>query len=591
MTFLEAAIEVLRHETKALHFSEIAKAAVTRKLLSHVGRDPEAAMRSCLTSAVRGNHSEVISRTKPGHYIIRPGAVLPDPPPIPEPVNGSLSKKANDIEAKPAKSKAGGRTRRKAGDASTKTASRKTASKSDEAGEDANGAVATDEPPSRSKAAARRRGRGRQRSGAAEADASGDADDQSAETGTDERDAGAKMNDDGPDDDGAADEAPRERAEPRADSVSDDAETPVQLEFAAPAGAGLEGVTDVALVMANAMSRIVDERPELRGELEAMQAKRESEARARAHAVTRAPAATSRPAPSRPVQTVHVKSPSRRLDEPEERGGRRRRRRRRRSRKVDWTARAAGEAPGARVDDLLDRVATTLTDAGSRSLHVRQIAESLAEQDVLGGEISEIERAVTAALLADVGRFRRRSRFVARGDARYQLQASRLPKGAADAEEAFRDKTLALEAETRLQLINWVSSLGVRALESVVRIYLQRRDHSVLATLPPSRGLTKLVVDDNDDDDDDKTLVVVVPRKSALDLKAWQDDAGEHGCTQILVIAMGDVPDEAESNVRFVDALELGRWLFDNRVGVETVRLEVPMLDPAVIESIGGLDT
>ncbi|MCA9707139.1 MAG: winged helix-turn-helix domain-containing protein, partial [Myxococcales bacterium] len=57
MTFLEAAIEVLREADGPLHFGEVARRAVEGNLLSHVGRDPEAAMRSCLMSAVRTGHS------------------------------------------------------------------------------------------------------------------------------------------------------------------------------------------------------------------------------------------------------------------------------------------------------------------------------------------------------------------------------------------------------------------------------------------------------------------------------------------------------------------------------------------------------
>src|SRR5688572_26468280 len=80
MTFLEAAIEILRSADGPLHFSEVAKRAVERNLLSHVGRDPEAAMRSCLNSAVRGGHDggeSLIVRDKPGFYAIREGAELP----------------------------------------------------------------------------------------------------------------------------------------------------------------------------------------------------------------------------------------------------------------------------------------------------------------------------------------------------------------------------------------------------------------------------------------------------------------------------------------------------------------------------------
>ncbi|MGB1700561.1 MAG: winged helix-turn-helix domain-containing protein, partial [Nannocystaceae bacterium] len=65
MTFLEAAIEVLRDAPEPLHYSAIAKEAVERNLLSHVGRDPEAAMQKCLTSAVRAGEEALLQRSKP----------------------------------------------------------------------------------------------------------------------------------------------------------------------------------------------------------------------------------------------------------------------------------------------------------------------------------------------------------------------------------------------------------------------------------------------------------------------------------------------------------------------------------------------
>src|SRR5690349_19431256 len=88
MTFLEAAIEVLRHEPEPLHFAEIAKPAVQRNLPAHAGRDPEAAMRTCLNSAVRGEQA-ILTRNKPGYYALTPGIALPPPPAapaVPEPV-------------------------------------------------------------------------------------------------------------------------------------------------------------------------------------------------------------------------------------------------------------------------------------------------------------------------------------------------------------------------------------------------------------------------------------------------------------------------------------------------------------------------
>src|SRR5690606_19789824 len=102
-------------------------------------------------------------------------------------------------------------------------------------------------------------------------------------------------------------------------------------------------------------------------------------------------------------------------DRDEDRGGRRRRRRRRRGKRVDWSAGASSRAAAATLNDkLLDNVAAVLGDAGTRSLHVRQIAETLANKGVLGGEISEIERAVTAAVLLDIRAQGRACRFAAR---------------------------------------------------------------------------------------------------------------------------------------------------------------------------------
>ena len=54
MTFLEAAIEVLRREGKPLPVRRLAELAVKHSLLSVVGRDPEATWaRGCRTRSTR----------------------------------------------------------------------------------------------------------------------------------------------------------------------------------------------------------------------------------------------------------------------------------------------------------------------------------------------------------------------------------------------------------------------------------------------------------------------------------------------------------------------------------------------------------
>ena len=258
---------------------------------------------------------------------------------------------------------------------------------------------------------------------------------------------------------------------------------------------------------------------------------------------------------------------------------------------MEWVDTSGEGAVGAQRDDLLAKVERVLGGAGPRSLHVRQIAEALAAEDVLGGEISEVERAVTAAILLDVHQRGRGSRFAIRGDARYQLHGARVPEPAAKAEKAFRDAGLALEAATRTQVSAWLASLGARALEALVRVHLETEGFNRIASLPPGRGLGKLMVDDPEADEDERRqLVLVVPAKTALEPKLWEGEAERAGCHGVVVFAMGDIS-AAPGDVRIVGTGELSAWLIKHQVGVRRLEMSVPVLDPAVIESIGGLDT
>lgn len=359
------------------------------------------------------------------------------------------------------------------------------------------------------------------------------------------------------------------------------------LEFEAPRGAGLDGVTDVALVMANAMSRLAEERPELRTEFENLQ--RTQPAAPPAPAPVEARMNVRRPPPQQ-QQQQQQRPP---LDE-EERGGRRRRRRRRRGRRNEGGPNEARTSGDEVSSSLLQHVAQVLSDAGPRSLHIRQIAETLASQGLHGGEISEIERAVTAAVLLDIRVSGRTSRFVARGDARYQLQACRVPPAMVAAEHALQAAVRALEDETTSQLVQWLQSLGPRGLESIIRSWIELEGYPLLATLPPSRGIAKLVVGDveGDDEEEGKLLVLILPRKAGVEPLAWAGDLERNQASACLVFAMGEPPaDNPWGDARVVTALELAGWMRRNGIGVTLVPLEVGVLDPTTIESIGGLDT
>ena len=72
-------------------------------------------------------------------------------------------------------------------------------------------------------------------------------------------------------------------------------------------------------------------------------------------------------------------------------------------RRVELAA-VSGDEMADPNQSLLAEIAKVLKEAGPRSLHVRQIAEQLAARNVLGGDISELERAsaFTAELVARV---------------------------------------------------------------------------------------------------------------------------------------------------------------------------------------------
>ncbi|MFV8756389.1 winged helix-turn-helix domain-containing protein [Nannocystaceae bacterium ST9] len=639
MTFLEAAIEILRNERDPLHFAEITKRAVDRKLLSHVGRDPETAMQTCLNSAVRNNtYDGLLLRDSPGHFQLRPGAALPELPLPPSARAQTLAMPVIDTPAdKPRRSAAADKPKDSAGSRESSSKPHKLSASgaggsggrggrgeggrseagggSDGGGRRKRGSKKVARPVVVERAAGRSKKVGSRMPVAAPVEVDEvEVDEVEDEIEIDPIEAESEDPDEPEDSDEPEDpDEPEASDEPEAERgfavVSGQmpnlppmpALDPSKIRFRGPQGSGLEGDTDIALVMANAVSRLVEERPELREELEAMQRPtqpevvevRSIEVRTKRREERRDDRPHDRPhdRPPAPGPDRRDKDTSVALDD--DRGGRRRRRRRRRPRRVEWSEGGSIRANGAGNEELLDKVALLLADAGSRSLHVRQIAEHLASQNVLGGEISEIERAVTAALLLDVHRRGDASRFALRGDARYQLRGSRVPEKAAAAEHAARRALLALEQESEKQLLLWLQALGARSLEAIVRMWLDREEHVVLATLAPARGLGKLIVEDPEaDDEEGRVLVLLVPRKTAIEPKLWEGEAERNGCGGTLVFAMGESGAElAAQDTRVIGAAELARWLIRQRIGVRIARFEVPVLDADLIESIGGLDT
>jgi HB1, ASXL, restriction endonuclease HTH domain/Restriction endonuclease len=137
VTFVEAAIEVLKREGKPLPVKRLAELAVKHNLLSVVGRDPEGTMQLRLADAVEGRIGDLVE-VRPGVYGLK---AYPEPPPPAaaeeaapkteekeeKPSRRRRGKKADEAEAKsdeaPKKRRGrrGGRGRKKAAEAPGET--------------------------------------------------------------------------------------------------------------------------------------------------------------------------------------------------------------------------------------------------------------------------------------------------------------------------------------------------------------------------------------------------------------------------------------------------------------------------------------
>ena len=70
MTFVEAAVQILRREGKPLHIKELTRLAIKHNLLSVVGRDPEAMMETRLMIEAKRPSADLV-RVSPGVFGLR----------------------------------------------------------------------------------------------------------------------------------------------------------------------------------------------------------------------------------------------------------------------------------------------------------------------------------------------------------------------------------------------------------------------------------------------------------------------------------------------------------------------------------------
>ena len=116
MTFLEAALEILKRERKPLHYKELTEKAMERKLLTFVGRTPEVTMQTQLTSAVKKAPGAPFVRVKPGIFgLLRYPEAAPEP--VVEKAPAVVATEGKVAEEKPTEAgeAARGRRRRRGG--------------------------------------------------------------------------------------------------------------------------------------------------------------------------------------------------------------------------------------------------------------------------------------------------------------------------------------------------------------------------------------------------------------------------------------------------------------------------------------------
>jgi hypothetical protein len=155
MTFLEAALDILKREGRPLHFKELTERAMTKKLLTFVGRTPEVTMQTQLTTAVKKAPGNPFVRVKPGVFgLLRYPEMPPEEKPVakaeaPAAPAARAAKRGDRDEAAPADGddRPGRRRRRRGGRArGAKTDDAVSAESKEVATDEGSGDDAIDEP-------------------------------------------------------------------------------------------------------------------------------------------------------------------------------------------------------------------------------------------------------------------------------------------------------------------------------------------------------------------------------------------------------------------------------------------------------------
>lgn len=435
MTFLEAALELLKQHRKPLNYKKLTELAIKHDLLDHVGREPEAAMQSALANAIKKGQPDLLMRVKPGVFGLRHY-----PPPTVELRKAEPGSSQREVSP---------------GDAD-----------GDGVGGGAGASAGAGATKAREKAGPRKRtrggrGRGRGKKAAAETAAAGKAAQEPAPAGT------------------AEVAPPAEQAPPAPEAVPTSA--PVELFSPVPASTPLiEPVAAPAPVVA-----VEPAVPEAEAE-----ADREGDAEAEEPVGPPSSGTVAPPRPGLPAAVPHGVEGAH-----DER--RRRRRRRRRGRGPEaltgppgTQAPALQPGPGASAP-----AARSLADAAyeilrhqpeGRPVHVRQLTDMAISRRLIRPDGAETWRAVRVALQQEIRDrlahgLRPRIRFA--GGALFAVADRQVDSDLLAVERALSADAEAVRRVTRQAIARRLARMPGPAYETIARLSLERLEFGGLETV------------------------------------------------------------------------------------------------------------
>jgi hypothetical protein len=541
VTFVEAAIEILKREGKPLPVKRLAELAVKHNLLSVVGRDPEGTMQLRLADAVEGRSD--ILEVRQGVYGLR---AYPATAPATVAEEQPVEKKA--AEEKPRRSRRG-KAKPEAEEAKTEQAK-------------------SEEKPAKRRGRRGGRGRGRKKAGeAAEAPVAEAPEVEAApveEPAPEESPAPAM-----------AEEPPPAMAEEPLPAEEGEPEELLEDEIDLPGGpllAPSHGAED--------MTRSDEERV-VRAEI---QGRREERGRHR------------RDRRDRPKREPHGREPHGREPQGREQHGREqhaqqppREPQAQPAPQTQPQAQPQGQAPAKRT--LLDGVLELLRQNDGRPMHVRHLTDLGVKKQLFSGQPNEVLRQVRAVLVREL-REREMEGLRARvrnlGGGNYALVDKKLDPELAQAERDLADKAARQREATRMALRRRLGRLPPPAFEALVRVLLDKIGVTGVEVVRRGDGVVYFGGARQLGAGSLKTLVAVragegeINRRAVGELRAGLQ---ARGFDEGLLVGGGRLGGDgaaelkAGSGVVVHDGLSLATLLVKHGLGVRRLQLPVDYLD------------